>query len=54
MACKTLSELEDHWREFDVIGIDEGQFFDDVSKNSKCICIIKNTNKRKKFVGSEI
>lgn len=30
MACKTLSELEDHWREFDVIGIDEGQFFDDV------------------------
>lgn len=30
IACKTLSELEDSWRHFDVIGIDEGQFFDDV------------------------
>lgn len=31
-ACHTLRELGDMWREFQVIGIDEGQFFDDVSK----------------------
>jgi len=27
----TLAELGDDWKEFDVIGIDEGQFYTDVS-----------------------
>jgi thymidine kinase len=26
-----LSEIKDQWKDFDVIGIDEGQFFEDVS-----------------------
>jgi len=25
-----LSEIKDQWKDFDVIGIDEGQFFDDI------------------------
>ena len=29
-ACKCLSELEESYKNFDVIGIDEGQFFKDV------------------------
>jgi thymidine kinase len=31
VSCRLLSELENAWMEFDVIGIDEGQFFEDVS-----------------------
>lgn len=31
IACRKLDEIEDYWRDFDVIGIDEGQFFEDVS-----------------------
>lgn len=31
VACKKLCEIKDNWRAFDVIGIDEGQFFEDVS-----------------------
>ena len=27
----TLAELGDTWKEYDVIGIDEGQFYQDVS-----------------------
>jgi hypothetical protein len=27
----TLAELGDTWKDFDVIGIDEGQFYSDVS-----------------------
>ena len=30
-AVSRLSELGDDWREYDVIGIDEGQFYLDVS-----------------------
>ena len=33
VACTRLSEIGDTWKEFDVIGIDEGQFFEDVSLN---------------------
>ena len=29
-----MSDLGDEWRSFDVIGIDEGQFFEDVSNTS--------------------
>ena len=30
-ACKKLSDISDHdWSCFDVIGIDEGQFFEDL------------------------
>lgn len=29
-ACTLLSELGDYWMQFDVIGIDEGQFFPDI------------------------
>jgi hypothetical protein len=40
IGARTLKEIGDSYREFDVIGIDEGQFFPDVSKNSlnKSIC----------------
>ena len=31
LGAKTLKEIGDIYREFDVIGIDEGQFFPDVS-----------------------
>jgi hypothetical protein len=31
VAVKELSEIGDEWMDFDVIGIDEGQFFSDVS-----------------------
>lgn len=31
VACKRLEEIGDEWKAFDVIGIDEGQFFEDVS-----------------------
>jgi thymidine kinase len=31
IPCHKLSEIEDEWREYEVIGIDEGQFFEDVS-----------------------
>lgn len=30
-AVTTLSELGDEWKNYDVIGIDEGQFYSDVS-----------------------
>ncbi len=32
VAVKLLSELGDAWLEFDCIGIDEGQFYKDVSR----------------------
>lgn len=31
MAVMKLAELGERWREFDCIGIDEGQFYKDVS-----------------------
>ena len=31
MAVKALSEIGDTWKNYEVIGIDEGQFFRDVS-----------------------
>ena len=31
LGAKTLKEIGDLYREFDVIGIDEGQFFPDVT-----------------------
>jgi len=30
LAVTKLSELGDHWKAFDVLGIDEGQFFPDI------------------------
>lgn len=30
-SCKKLSEIGKAWMQFDIIGIDEGQFFEDVS-----------------------
>ena len=30
VPCKMLSELNEIWRNYDVIGIDEGQFFEDI------------------------
>ena len=32
MSVRQLSELGDSWRNYDCIGIDEGQFYKDVSK----------------------
>lgn len=29
-SCGRLSEVGDAWREYDVVGIDEGQFFPDL------------------------
>ena len=34
IACHTLEEIDDEWKHFDVIGIDEGQFFEDVSSST--------------------
>ena len=31
IACQKLVEIGDEWTKYDVIGIDEGQFFEDVS-----------------------
>ena len=31
VAVKEIKEIGDDWKNFDVIGIDEGQFFTDVS-----------------------
>lgn len=31
VAVREISEVGDDWKSFDVIGIDEGQFFTDVS-----------------------
>jgi thymidine kinase len=30
VPCGKLSDLGDMWREYDVVGIDEGQFFPDL------------------------
>jgi thymidine kinase len=30
VACKKLADLGDIWEKYDVIGIDEGQFFEDL------------------------
>ena len=30
ISVHTLSELKDHWKSFDCIGIDEGQFYKDI------------------------
>lgn len=35
VACKKLKEVKEYWREFDVIGIDEGQFFEDIVEFSE-------------------
>ena len=32
-SCKKLEEVKDSWKDFDVLGIDEGQFFQDVSSS---------------------
>ena len=34
IGATKLSEIGEDWRNFEVIGIDEGQFFDDVSLSS--------------------
>ena len=31
VCVKTLAEIGDKWKNYDVIGVDEGQFFTDVS-----------------------
>jgi hypothetical protein len=31
VSCKKLSDIGQMWRDYEVIGIDEGQFFEDVS-----------------------
>ena len=35
VSCNKLTELGDTWKTFDVIGIDEGQFFADVDTFSE-------------------
>ncbi len=30
MSCVLLEELGDLWKEYDIIGIDEGQFYEDI------------------------
>ena len=30
MSCNRLCEVKDEWMKYDVIGIDEGQFFSDI------------------------
>ena len=35
VACKKLSDLKEEWLKFEVIGIDEGQFFDDIVEFSE-------------------
>ena len=37
IGARTLKEIGDSYREYDVIGIDEGQFFPDVCKDSPFI-----------------
>jgi len=37
IAVRALSELGDLWKKFDVIGIDEGQFYADVSNSPTLI-----------------
>ena len=32
IAVSHLAQTDNYWRQFDVIGIDEGQFYEDVSK----------------------
>ncbi len=34
MGATKLADIGEEWRFYDVIGIDEGQFFEDVRKNS--------------------
>ena len=29
-SCSTLADIGEQWREYDVVGIDEGQFFPDL------------------------
>jgi len=35
VACTRLSEIGDCWKQFDVIGVDEGQFFEDILEFSE-------------------
>lgn len=35
VAVKELSEIGDEWMDFDVIGIDEGQFFSDIVEKAE-------------------
>ena len=35
VSCSKLAEIGDEWKEYDVIGIDEGQFFADVRISPK-------------------
>ena len=35
VACEKLAEIKEIWKEFDVIGIDEGQFFSDIVEFSE-------------------
>jgi len=37
-AVTLLSELGDDWKNFDVIGVDEGQFYNDVSAKNCSLC----------------
>ena len=43
-ACKILAELGDVYKDYEVIGIDEGQFFKDVNFNllTKSNCRLSN------------
>jgi len=49
-SCKTLSEVKDNWKDYDVLGIDEGQFFEDIvdfsenAANEGKIVIISSLN----------
>lgn len=38
IGARALNEVGDIWKQYDVIGIDEGQFFSDVSKNEIIEC----------------
>lgn len=38
IGARALNEVGDIWKQYDVIGIDEGQFFPDVSKNEIIVC----------------
>ena len=35
VACSKLAEVGELWREFEVVGIDEGQFFEDILEFSE-------------------
>lgn len=48
IPCTKLKDITDQLMEYDVIGIDEGQFYEDVHKN------FKNFSWRKEQMNSQI